>query len=201
MIYGPIFVADVEKDLALVDELFKKDYSTRWNEQCSFKPDYRKHPSRSILGPGRSLGSVIKLLTPSSDYSTEYNDWLASLPNYIYAIVFIIKRFHRPEWGENWREHFSVDEVNGFPGHELKYDKRKLVGTYLRIGLTEDHSWRTYKVRQDFAAAMKVQTEDDIYRIGGRAGAFVAARAELGRGAEELQIPHQLRIAAVSKAR
>ncbi len=105
---------------------------------------------------------MIKLLTPSSDYTDEYNAWLASIPSYIYPIVFIIKRFHRTEWGQNWREHFGVDEVNGFPGHELKFEKRKLVGTYLRIGLSGDHAWRTYKVRQDFAAASKIQTEDDI---------------------------------------
>ena len=58
-----------------------------------------------------------------------------------------------------------MDIVNGFPGHELKYNGRKLVGTYLRIGLDDDDgagAWRTYKVRQDFAAATKIQTEDDI---------------------------------------
>jgi phosphoenolpyruvate carboxykinase (diphosphate) len=162
MLYGPLFVADVEKDLDIAEQIFKKDYSKRWRPESQVKPDYSRKGSRSILGPERSLGSVIKLLTPSTDYTDEYNAWLASLPSYIYPIVFIIKRFYRPEWGENWREHFSVDEVNGNPGHELKYDKRKLVGTYLRVGLTGDHSWRTYKVRQDFAAAMKVQIEDDI---------------------------------------
>ncbi|HEX3356698.1 MAG TPA: hypothetical protein VHS31_06910, partial [Tepidisphaeraceae bacterium] len=162
MLYGPIFVADVEKDLDIVEQILKRDYSNRWRPDCTVKPDYSKKSSRSILGPERSLGSVIKLLTPSSDYTDEYNAWLASLPNYIYPMLFIIKRFYRPEWGDNWREHFSVDEVNGNPGHELKYEKRKLVGTYLRVGLTGDHSWRTYKVRQDFAAAMKIQIEDDI---------------------------------------
>ena len=43
--------------------------------------------------PLRSLGSVVKLLTPSEDYTDEYNAWLESFPNYIYPIVFIIKRF------------------------------------------------------------------------------------------------------------
>ena len=28
MLYGPIFVADVEKDLELVEQIFRKDYST-----------------------------------------------------------------------------------------------------------------------------------------------------------------------------
>jgi hypothetical protein len=162
MLYGPIFVADVERDLEIVDQIFHRDYSERWHPESGIKPDYKRTPSRRILSDERSLGSVIKLLTPSSDYTDEYNAWLASIPSYIYPIVFIIKRFHHSEWGENWREHFGVDEINGFPGHELKWDKRKLVGTYLRVGLTSDHSWRTYKVRQDFAAARKIQIEDDI---------------------------------------
>jgi hypothetical protein len=162
MLYGPIFVADVDKDLELVDQLFKRDYSKRWRSDVPTNPWYSKRKSRPILSEERSLGSVIKLLTPSSDYTDEYNNWLASLPSYIYPIVFIIKRFYRDEWGSNWREHFSVDAVNGFNGHELKFNERKLVGTYLRVGLTANHAWRTYKVRQDFAAAMKVQTEDDI---------------------------------------
>jgi hypothetical protein len=163
MIYGPIFVADVDKDLDLVDEVFRKDYSKRWAAGSTVKPDYGQRESRKILSPERSLGSVIKLLTPSSDYTEEYNAWLASIPNYIYPIVFIIKRFHRPEWGEEgWRGRFGVDIVNGFPGHELKYNGRKLVGVYLRVGLVEPQAWRTFKVRQDFAAAAKIQTEDDI---------------------------------------
>jgi phosphoenolpyruvate carboxykinase (diphosphate) len=164
MLYGPIFVADVEKDLDVVDEIFHRDYSTRWAPGAKTKPDYGKRQSRSILSPERTLGSVIKLLTPSSDYTDEYNAWLASVPNYIYPIVFIIKRFHKPQWDNQggWRSRFGVDIVNGFPGHELKYNGRKLVGVYLRVGLVEPQAWRTFKVRQDFAAAAKLQTEDDI---------------------------------------
>ncbi len=156
MIYGPIFVADPDADLATVDAIFARDYADRWADG---NPQGRQ--SRPILSPERTLGSVIKLLTPAAEYSDDYNRWLGTIPNYVYPIVFIIKRFHKPEWGGDWRTHFGVDIVNGFPGHELKYDGRKLVGTYLRIGLT-DAAWRTYKVRQDFAAATKIQTEDDI---------------------------------------
>jgi hypothetical protein len=162
MLYGPIFVSDADHDLQQVDQIIKKDYSKRWRADSSVKPDYNKKKSRSILSPERSLGSLIKLLTPSSDYTDEYNDWLASIPSYVYPILFIIKRFYQPEWGDNWRERFGVDTVNGFPGHELKFGDRKLVGTYLRVGLTADNAWRTFKVRQDFAAAAKIQTEDDI---------------------------------------
>ena len=161
LLHGPIFVADAENDLALVQEIFDRDYSDRWNETSSVQPDYAAQPTRSVLDPVRSLGSVIKLLTPSIDYTQEYNDWLESIPGYIYAIVFIIKRMHRGD-ASDWRQHFTVDIVNGHPGHELKYGERKLVGTYLRVGLLGENTWRTYKLRQDFAPAAKVQTEDDI---------------------------------------
>lgn len=162
MLYGPIFTADVDRDLDLVAQIFDRDYSDRWTNSAPEKPDYTHRRSRSILSPQRSLGSVIKLLTPSSLFTEQYNAWLASLPNYIYAIVFIIKRFYRPEWEGDWRSHFGVDIVNGYPGHELKLGKRMLVGTYLRVGLMSGNVWRTFKVRQDFVAAAKVQTEDDI---------------------------------------
>src|SRR5688500_12227548 len=140
MLYGPIFVADVDKDLEIVQHIFERDYSDRWKPDAAEKPDYAQRDSRPVLSPKRSLGSVIKLLTPSNQYTDDYNAWLASIPNYIYSIVFLIKRFQRPEWGEDpknvdWRRWFGVDIVNGFPGHELKVGERKAVGTYLRVGL------------------------------------------------------------------
>lgn len=162
MLYGPIFVSDVEKDLSLVEEIFNKDYSTRWRPDSAEKPDYSMSPSRKILSKDRSLGSVIKLLTPSPEYTDEYNAWLKSVPAHIWPIIFIIKRFVKPDWGDDWRKHFSVDVVNGTSGHELKMSGRKLVGTYLRVGFHANKAWRIYKARQDFIAAAKVQTEDDI---------------------------------------
>ena len=164
MLYGPVFVADVKKDFDLIDEIFGKDYSARWRGEAKDKPDYSGmgRGSRPLLSFQRSLGSVIKLLTPSSDYTDDYNHWLQSIPNYIYPMVFIIKRFYKPDWGGNWRQHFGVDMVNGLPGNELKIVDRKLVGTYLRVGFSGPQAWRTFKVRQDFFAAAKLQTEDDI---------------------------------------
>ncbi len=160
MIYGPIFVADVNKDFELVQQIFDRDYSDRWKPGCA--PDYSRRASRPVLSPLRSLGSVIKLLTPSDDYTEEYNNWLATFPNYIYPIVFIIKRFVPEEGLGHWRDLFGVDTINGFPGHELKAFGRQLVGTYLRVGLLSSQGWRTFKLRQDFIPAAKVQMEDDI---------------------------------------
>ena len=155
MLCGPIYVGDYEKDFDQVDGIFNRDYSDRFR-------DPSETDTRAVLSSERSLGSVIKLLTPSPDFTDEYNQWLESLPQHILALVFMIKRFYNPEWGKSWRKHFSVDEVNGNPGHELKYDGRKLVSSYLRVGTHSDGTWRVYKLRQDFVAAKKVQTEDDI---------------------------------------
>ncbi len=159
---GPIFVSDIDRDFDLLQEIFDKDYSGRWLETSTEKPDYSKRDSRKVLDSSRTLGSVIKLFTPSREYTKEYNDWLNSLPTHLYAMAFIIKRFCKPEWNGNWRENFGVDVVNGDNGHELKFGKRKLVGMYLRVGLDELGRWRMYKLRQDFAAAAKIQLEDDI---------------------------------------
>ena len=159
---GSIFVSNIDSDFERLDEIFGKDYSNRWRENSTEKPDYLQHQSRRVLDSRRSLGSVIKLLTPSREYTDEYNAWLANIPSQIYAMAFIIKRFYKEEWNGDWRSHFGVDIVNGEPGHELKYNNRKLVGMYLRVGLDTSGRWRMYKLRQDFAAARKIQLEDDI---------------------------------------
>lgn len=156
MIQGPVFTADFHKDFDLVEEILKRDFGNR------FRNMKERRPSRPILSPKRSLGSVIKLFTPSHEYTEDYNAWLQSLPQYIRELVFVIKRHYRPEWGESWREYFTADRINGNLGHELKFGTMKLVANYLRVGREKDHSWRIFKVRADFAAAIKLQTEDDI---------------------------------------
>ncbi len=154
---GPVFVRDYFTDLDEVEKVLEKDYSAIHKQA---QPETRA--GRSILSPDRSLGSVIKLLTASAEYKDEYNDWLHELPQTIRQLVFTVKRYYRPEWGTNWREHFTVDRINGFLGHELKYEDTKLVGNYLRVGFDPQGSWRIYKLRPDFHPAEKVQFEDDI---------------------------------------
>ena len=153
---GPVFVADFRKDFDRVQELIDRDYSTRFKGKS-------KSDTRSILSPERSLGSVIKLLTPDElDYTAEYNTWLEKVPQYIKELVFVVKRYYTPEWGTNWREHFSVDIINGVPANELKCDNQKLITTYLRVGFDSDGLWRTFGLRKDFNPALKIQQEDDI---------------------------------------
>jgi hypothetical protein len=157
LLQGPVFIKDYRTDMDRVAHILKSDFSVIYK---SPQPDDRA--SRPILSPERSLGSVIKLLTPSAEYTDDYNEKIRTLPQTIRQLIFTVKRYYRPEWGDNWREHFTVDSINGFLGHELKYENHKLIGNYLRVGFDPDGSWRIYKLRPDFHPAEKLQFEDDI---------------------------------------
>ncbi len=155
MLQGPVFVRDIKEDFDAVEKIFARDFTT-----ASKVVDEKA--GRPILDHERSLGSVIKLFTPSAEYTDEHNAWLKSIPQTVRQLVFVVKRYYKPEWEGNWRPHFSVDRINGFPGNELKYDDQNLVANYLRMGHEKDGSWRIFKVRTDFNPADKVQVEDDI---------------------------------------
>ena len=156
IIHGPVFISDLKADFDRVAALIHRDFSSRFQNK-------EKVDKRPLLASERSLGSVIKLLTPDRrDYTAEYNGWLESIPQYLKELVFVVKRFYKPEWGKDWRCHFSVDIINGTPGNELKCDNRKLVSNYLRVGFDQDGSWRTFGLRKDFYPAVKLQQEDDI---------------------------------------
>jgi len=157
MLRGPIFVSDFDREIEQVADILKKDFSTIYKETRS-----EHRAKRPILSPERSLGSVIKLMTPSPEYTDAHNQWLATIPHTGRQLLITVKRYYQPEWGENWREHFGVDRINGLLGNELKFENQKLVGNYLRMGYDPNGSWRIYKLRPDFNPADKVQVEDDI---------------------------------------
>lgn len=161
VIYGPLFVNKLDNSFQKVQEIFEYDYSHRYKTE--FQPDYTDHPPRSPLSMKRSLGSMIKMLTPSEEkFTPEYNEWVESIPESIKALAFMIKRFYKEDWGDNWQQFFTVDMVDGVQGHELKYKDRQLIMSYLRVGFDDSGAWRIYKMRQDYVVAEKVQMEDDI---------------------------------------
>jgi hypothetical protein len=157
LLKGPVFVKDYRQDMDQVAQILAKDFSTIYRNRA---PGERLR--RPILSPARSLGSVIQLLTPAAEYTSQHNEWVRDLSQTVRQLVFTVKRYYQPEWGENWREHFSVDRINGYLGHELKFDDQKLVSNYLRVGYDPEGAWRIYKLRPDFCPAEKVQMEDDI---------------------------------------
>jgi hypothetical protein len=152
--YSPLIIGDYREDMAAVKAIIERDYSKRFR---SGEVD-----ERDILSKQRSLGSVIKLLSPSPLFTEEYNAWLKTIPERIKALVFLVKRFYRPDWGADWMSRFNVDAVNGTTGNILKFEGRAILGSYLRVGRDDTGMRRTFKLRQDFMPAVKVQWEDDI---------------------------------------
>jgi len=154
---GHVYVPNFDADMDAVEEIVTKDYTGRFAD-----PAKRDSDRRSMLSDKRSIGSVIKLLTPSSDYSQEYNAWLATIPPHVLEMVYAIKRHYRSEWGDDWRSHFTVSTINGRKGNALRLDGVEITVNMLRVGFEPDGAWRLFGLRHDFFPATKVQTEDDI---------------------------------------
>jgi hypothetical protein len=158
IISGPVFVSDFQKDFDLAEEIIGKEFGERFINKSQ-----NKEHGRPLLSKERSLGSVVKLLTPSEkEYTPEYNAWLKKIPQHVKELVLIIKRFYKEDWGDNWRERFTVDLINGEPGNILRYRGQPMLTQYLRVGYTGDGSWRTFGLRKDFFPAHKISLEDDI---------------------------------------
>jgi len=157
MITGPVIIGNLADDMAAARQIIEFDFSDRFKN-----PRQPRLPSRPLLSPDRSFGSVVRMLTPSERFHDSYNRWLESFPRHVRDLVLVIKRRYRPEWGDDWHSRFSVDWIDGQPGIELKFRNQKLYTRYLRVGFNEDGSWRTFGLRKDFAPAVKLQREDDI---------------------------------------
>ena len=156
-VFGEAYVGDVDEDFDTVQKILDGNYADRFVD-----PANKSDNHRSILSERRSLGSVIKLLTPSSMYTEEYNAFLESIPAHIKELIFTVKRFYQPSWGKDWRSHFSVGIINGRKGNSLRLDGEVIKVNMLRVGFEDDGAWRLLSLRPDFSPAAKVQTEDDI---------------------------------------
>src|SRR5690606_36584308 len=81
--FASLYVDDLQTDLDQVQAIFDKDYRDR------FRPGFEdedRAPERPVLSSERSLGSVIKLLSPSPTHTEEYRAWLKAIPPRILAL-------------------------------------------------------------------------------------------------------------------
>ena len=105
----------------VVNRLINRDYSRSLPRQDRAQ---RHGPAHRYSAPERSLGSVIKLLSPDERDYTAGIQCLAGerVPQYIKELVFVVKRYLQTRVGrEDWRSNTSrVDIINGVPGNELK---------------------------------------------------------------------------------
>ncbi|SHI39090.1 hypothetical protein [Algibacter luteus] len=157
--YSRFNIHDIEEDFKKADEIIEFNYSTRWKDKDPNRPK-----SRSFLSEKRTLGSVVKLLTPSEENSDEFNEWLENIPVHVRSLVLFVKRLFRQAHGANlnWKDLMSVEIINGVKGTSLIYNNTPVVGSYVRIGFNQKGNWMLNKLRSDFAACEKIQTEDDI---------------------------------------
>ncbi|WP_233145520.1 hypothetical protein [Labilibacter marinus] len=158
--YGNFNIQNLEEDFKLADKIIDKDYSNRWKEH---NPKAAKHDARSFLSPKRTLGSAVKLLTPSDQYNDEYNEFLNNIPEHIRTLVLFVKRLYRNDQEHgNWKDYMTVEVVNGRQGTTLMYKNNPVIGSYVRIGFSKDENWLVHKLRSDFVPSHKIQMEDDI---------------------------------------
>jgi len=154
--FGTFRVEDLKRDMAYVDLILRRDYSDRYLSKPQGKVE------RPLLDPSRTLGSVVKLLTPSNSYTPEFNEWLDTIPPMIKNLVFLVKHCYKTSWGTDWKSHFSVEVIDGRDGETLLVDGKPPVAEFLRVGRQSDKRDRKFMLRSDFAPAGKIQTEDDI---------------------------------------
>lgn len=162
------FEMDIEKARALLSDKTRKEiFGSRYRDP---EKNHGEN-SRPILSERRSLGSVIKLLTPDPEYTAEYNEWLGTIPHHVRELMFVVKNLYDPEvpsMREDPFQHFTVDIVDGRPATTLKF-RRKLdhspetvMVRELRVGFDQNGEERKFSLRPDFAAVTKLQREDDI---------------------------------------
>lgn len=156
--YSTFHIKDIDEDFKMADELILRDYSTRW---LNIRPD--ANPSRPLLSSKRTLGSAVKLFTPSDQYNDEYNKFLNSIPAHIRTLVLYIKRLYRDEEHlGNWKDLMSVEVLNGRNGNTLMFKNEKVIASYVRVGFSKKGDWLLHKLRTDYLPAHKIQMEDDI---------------------------------------
>ncbi|MBI9064856.1 MAG: hypothetical protein JEZ14_22915 [Marinilabiliaceae bacterium] len=156
--YGTYNIVDLEEDFKKADEIINFDFSNRWKNVRA-----EAEPSRTFLSAQRTLGSAVKLLTPSDQYSDDYNTFLKNIPDHIRSLVLFVKRLYRNDHEQgNWKDYMSVEFVNGRQGTTLEYKNNKVTASYVRIGFNQDGNWLLHKLRSDFVPSQKIQMEDDI---------------------------------------
>jgi hypothetical protein len=137
-------------DLDAVAAILLRDYST-----ASATPR-RNTDRRPLLSPERSLGSVIKLLTPSpADYTDEYNAWLEHHPALHQGTRLVVKRFLPPRVGRRLARALQRRYRSTAARQRAASTARSIDASFLRVGFGTDGSWRTFGLRKDFHPASR----------------------------------------------
>lgn len=151
-------VSDPEAAFATVREVLARDYSARFREPP------KRTDRRTFLDERRSLGSVVKLLTPSEGYTEEHNRWLRSIELPVRQLALACKYLYDPARHatiDDLVREFTTASAAGMSGHQVFFNERALRMRYVRVG-GEGREERRLPLRFDFVHADKLALGDDI---------------------------------------
>ena len=155
---GPVFVADLKRDFDRVAEIDSPRLFGSFHGQAA-----RGQTRRCWRRNARSARSSNCSRWTTHEFTPDYNAWLETVPQYIKELVFVVKRYYKPAWDDNWREPFHR-------GHHQRRFRQRIEMRQPQAGhdaicawaLIPTALWRTFGLRKDFHPAAKVQEEDDI---------------------------------------
>ena len=124
----------------------------------------RRGPPPDPVAEDRSIGSVIKLLTPSpAEYTAEYNAWLDAHPAARQGARLRGQALLPPRVGRRLAQPLQRRDHQRPAGQLAAPGRRpRSPSTCCGSGFNTDGSWRLFSLRHDFSPAVKVQTQDDI---------------------------------------
>jgi hypothetical protein len=116
-----------------------------------------KRDQRPILSPDRSLGSVIKLLTPSPRITPpNTTPGSAPFPSTSRNSSSSSNASTDPNGATNGAS-ISASTPSTAPRQRTEVPRPQIVTTHLRVGYHADGAWRTFGLRKDFMPAIKIQ--------------------------------------------
>ena len=162
MLTGPVFVADFKKDFDRVAELLARDYSGRFKRPGA--ADQRSDPQRRSARSARSSSCS---RPTSATTQPEYNAWLATVPQYIKELVFVVKRYYKPEWGEQLARPFQRGHHQRQPGQRAEMRQPQAASPrYLRVGFRRRRLLAHVRPAQGFLSRRQNPDRGRHHRLG-----------------------------------
>ena len=83
------------------------------------RPDETRIRAQCWRRNARSARSSNCSRRTTREFTPEYNAWVETIPQYIKELVFVVKRYYKPEWGDDWRRPFQR-------GHHQRHARQRI---------------------------------------------------------------------------
>jgi hypothetical protein len=92
----------------------------------------------------RSMGSIIKLLTPSAEFSEEHNSFIRAIPPHVLELVYVIKKAYRRRVGRRLAQPLLGQPRQRPPRQPAAPGRQQVLVDMLRVGFESDGSYRLF---------------------------------------------------------